>query len=232
MRKALEVIGSIATRASEVVLFHSASGKDSIAMLDLLYPHFDRILCVFMYTVPNLRHINRYINYARTKYPKAEFIQVPHYALFSYYQSGYMGCAKRNIRKYNLSQLTDIIRTKYSIEWACYGFKQSDGMNRRLMLRGYEQNAICEATHKFFPLSEYKNSDVLAYIEEHNLIKPEKYGNTQSAGTNISDLNYLNFLRTNYPDDLRKVIAEFPMVERLLFEQDYEATKNERDEDN
>lgn len=232
MRRAIRIINLIAEEASEVILFHSGSGKDSIALLDLLYPHFDRILCVYMYIVPNLGHINQFLNYARKKYPKAEFVQVPHYALFSYYKAGYLGCAQRDIRKYNLSQLTDIIREKYGIKWACFGFKQSDSMNRRLMLRGYEQEAICRATHKFFPLSHYKNSDVLRYIEERDLIKPERYGNSQSSGTNISDYDYLDFLRKNHPSDLTKIVAEFPMVERLLFERDYEATQHKRDEGN
>ena len=227
MDKALNIIQTVATQANSVVLFHSASGKDSIALLDLLYPHFNRIVCVYMYVVPNLDHINRYIAYAQRKYPKAEFIQVPHYGLFSYYKTGYMGCNQRNIRKYNLSELTDLIRAKYGIEWVCFGFKQSDGMNRRVMLRTYEQNAINTSTHKFFPLSEYKNGDVMRYIEQNNLIKPEKYGSTQSSGTNISDIGYLTYLRNNYPQDLKKIIAEFPMVERILYEYDYETAQAE-----
>ena len=227
MDKALNIIQTVAKQANSVVLFHSASGKDSIALLDLLYPHFNRIVCVYMYVVPNLDHINRYIAYAQRKYPKAEFIQVPHYGLFSYYKTGYMGCNQRNIRKYNLSELTDLIRAKYGIEWVCFGFKQSDGMNRRVMLRTYEQNAINTSTHKFFPLSEYKNGDVMRYIEQNNLIKPEKYGSTQSSGTNISDIGYLTYLRNNYPQDLKKIIAEFPMVERILYEYDYETAQAE-----
>lgn len=227
MQQAKNIISSIAEKTNEVVLFHSASGKDSIALLDLLYPKFKRIVCVYMYVVPNLEHINRYISYAQKKYPRAEFIQVPHYGLFSYYKTGYLGCTQRNIRKYNLSELCDMIRAKYGIEWACFGFKQSDGMNRRIMLRTYEQNAICEKTHKFFPLSEYKNSDIIDYIEQNDLIRPEKYGNTQSAGTNISDINYLLYLRKNFPQDIKKIINEFPMVERILFEYDYERAETE-----
>ena len=228
MEKALNIVKTIATQSNSVILFHSASGKDSIALLDLLYPYFERIICVYMYVVPNLDHINRYISFAQKKYPKAKFIQVPHYALFSYYQTGYMGCKKRgDIRKYNLSELTEIIRQRFAIEWVCFGFKMADGMNRRIMLRTYEQNAINRDTCKFYPLSEYKNDDILQYIEAHNLIRPEKYGDTRSMGTNISDVGYLTYLRNNYPQDLKKIIAEFPMVERTLYEYDYKATKAE-----
>lgn len=98
-------------------------------------------------------------------------------------------------------------------------------MNRRIMLRTYEQNAINEKTRKFFPLSEYRNADIIDYIERKNLIKPESYGNYRSSGTNISDIGYLTYLRSNYPQDLSRIIAEFPMVERILYEYDYEASK-------
>lgn len=228
MHRAIEIIKTIAlTGVSEVVLFHSASGKDSIALLDLLHPYFKRILCVYMYIVPQLEHIDRYIRYAQKKYPKAEFIQVPHYALPSYHKAGYMGCEVKHIKKYNLTELSDIIRERYGIKWACFGFKMADSMNRRLMLRNYRDNAITEQTHKFFPLSEYKNADVMAYIERNNLIRPEIYGKTQSSGTNIADINYLLYLRENYPNDLRRVISVFPMVERKLFEYDYKAAKTD-----
>lgn len=139
-----------------------------------------------------------------------------------------MGCVQDETQKlYNLSQLTEIVRATYEIEWAFFGFKQSDSMNRRLMLRSYKMNSINENQKKCFPLSEYKNADVLKYIEEKCLVKPEKYGISQSAGVDISDINYLLFLRNNYPKDLRKITNEFPLVERILFEYDYERNKAE-----
>jgi sulfate adenylyltransferase subunit 2 len=124
-------------------------------------------------------------------------------------------------REYNLGQLTEIIRERTGIEWACYGFKQSDGMNRRLMLRTYDMDAICWKSEKFYPLSEYKNSDVLRYISDRPLIRPEIYGNAKSNGTAINDIDYLLFLQNNYPDDLKKVVSVFPYCDRLLYEYDY-----------
>lgn len=125
-----------------------------------------------------------------------------------------------------MAQLTDIVREKYNIEWAFFGFKQSDSMNRRLMLRTYDMNGINEAQKKCYPLSEYKNKDVMDYISRAGLIKPESYDSKhQSSGTDITDINYLLFLRNRFPGDLQKVINEYPLVERKLFEYDYERTK-------
>lgn len=233
MDEAIRIISQVADSTDRVILFHSASGKDSIALLDLMHPYFKEVVCVYMYVVKGLSHINRYLNYASNKYPNTRFVQTPHFGVYSDIKTGYMGHAKNEKQKlYSMAQITDTVREKYGIDWAFFGFKQSDSMNRRLMLRTYKDSAINEAQKKCYPLSSYKNADVLGYIERRGLIKPERYGKGQSAGTSISDVNYLLWLRNNFPDDLKKVISKYPMVERLLFEHDYESVETERNKDN
>lgn len=221
-----KIIKQLKNKTSKVILFHSMSGKDSIALLDLLYPHFDEVVCVYMYVVKDLDHINRYMNYINSKYPKAKIIQIPHFGVYSYIKAGYLG-KKQNPkqRQYNLADLTELVREKTGIEWAVFGFKQSDSMNRRLMLRTYEDEAINEPQKKVYPLSRYKNKDIRHYISENKLIPPESYGKGQSSGTSIDDVDYLLFLRDNYPQDLKKILAEYPLAERKLYEYDYERTK-------
>jgi sulfate adenylyltransferase subunit 2 len=229
MERAIEVIDGIARRTDMALLFHSASGKDSIAMLDLIAPRFRRVVCVYMYITKGLEHINRYINWAQSRYTNATFVQVPHYAVSSYIKYGFLGCKQNPKQKIvTLADITYLARRQYGIEWAFFGFKQSDSLNRRVMLRTYDMEAICEKTKKAYPLSTYKNADILAYIERNGLIRPERYGVHQSAGTAVNDIGYLLWLRDNFPNDLGKVIATYPMTERILFEHDYK-TKTERD---
>lgn len=229
MERAISVIKTVASITDRAVLFHSASGKDSIALLDLMHPYFREIVCVYMYTVKDMRHINRYIGWAQKSYPKARFIQIPHYSVYSYIKVGFLGCKKNSRqKKYTLQQLTDNIRERFGIEWAFFGFKQSDSLNRRLMLRRYTDEAICEKTRKCYPLSTYKNADVLHYIEENGLIKPETYGGEhQSAGCDITDINYLLYLRERYPEDLQRLYGTYPMAECILF--DYYNRKDEEE---
>ena len=226
MKRAIEIINKVAKSSERAILFHSGSGKDSIALLDLLSPRFKEIVCVYMYIVRDLSHINRYINYSINKYPNVTFVQVPHFAVYSYIKNGYMGHKLNPEQKlYSMDKLTEIIREKYNIEWAFFGFKMSDSLNRRCMLKTYDMHAINEKTKKCYPLSEYKNKEVLNYIKKEDLVRPEKYGKSQSSGTDISDINYLLFLRNKYPSDLNKVLTEYPLAERLLFEYDYEHKK-------
>ena len=217
--RAKEIIDDIARETDSVILFHSLSGKDSIALLDLIYGKFKRIVCVFMYVVPNLDHLNRYLYYAQGKYKGVEFIQVPHYGYFSMIKSGFLGCQKNEKQRlWTLSDITDKVREKMGIDWVCYGFKQSDSFNRLLMLRGYEKLAICRKTKKFYPLSTYNNKDILRYIAESNLKSPENYGDasTQSCGTDISSPEYQLYLRDNFPQDLEKIYKIFPLARLIL----------------
>lgn len=218
--RAKEIIDDIAKETDSIILFHSLSGKDSIALLDLLYPKFKRIFCVFMYIVKDLEHINQYYMYAKTKYPNIEFAQVPHYAYFNYVKYGFMGIkANFKQREWSLSQITDKVRERTGIEWVCCGFKQSDSLNRRLMLRSYTDGkmAISWKTKKFYPLSTYKNRDIMEYIFKNNLKMPETYGGVgQSSGTDITAPEYLLYLRNNYPNDLRKIYDIFPATRTIL----------------
>ena len=93
VEQASQYIDLIRVKSNEALLFLSL-GKDSLVLLDLVYPKFDRIVCVFMYFVKNLEHINRWINWTKAKYPKIEFVQVPHWNL-TYILRGGMYCGAK-----------------------------------------------------------------------------------------------------------------------------------------
>ena len=76
VEQANRYIDLIRVKSNEALLFLSL-GKDSLVLLDLLYPQFDRLVCVFMYFVKDLEHINRWINWTKAKYLNIAFIQVP-----------------------------------------------------------------------------------------------------------------------------------------------------------
>lgn len=215
LKRAREIIDDVSKETDSILLFHSLSGKDSIVLLDLCYKKFKRVIVVFMYLVKDLEHIMRYYNYAKTKYPNIEFVQVPHYALFNYIKTGYMGI-KQNTkqRQWTLSDITDKLREKIGVEWACYGFKQSDSLNRRLMLRSYTdgKEAINWKTKKFYPLSTYRNKEIMDFILDHRLKNPEVCGtNKQSSGVDIEDVEYQKYLKELFPADLEKIYKVFPM---------------------
>lgn len=132
-------IDLIRVKSSEAILFCSL-GKDSLVLLDLIYPKFDRIVCVFMYFVEGLEHIERWIGWAKAKYPRIEFVQIPHWNLTYILRSGMYCVPNPDVKLLKLADVVKAMQLKYGIYYTFLGMKKADGMNRRLMLKGYEAN--------------------------------------------------------------------------------------------
>lgn len=202
-------------------------GKDSLVLLDLLYPKFKRILCVFMYFVKDLEHINRWIRWAQAKYPKAEFVQVPHWNLTYILRSGLYCVANPKVKTMKLADVVKAMRLKYGIGYCFLGMKKADGMNRRLMLKGYE-DSYYENAGLVYPLAEWTQKDILAYMKQHNLPEPIRYSLKASSGVGFNE-DCLLWMRENYPQDLEKIYKTFPMAERVLFEYDRKQTEQKEE---
>lgn len=92
--------------------------------------------------------------------------------------------------------------------------KQSDGMNRCLMLRGYENEAISN-TNKVYPLSKWKKSDVMAYIKAKKLPEPISYNKNKSQGLTFLP-EVFDYLRRHYPQDLEKDLQSIPLIPKYI----------------
>lgn len=208
-------IDRIREKTDSALLFCSL-GKDSLVLLDLIYPKFERVVCVFMYFVKDLEHINRWINWVKAKYPKIEFVQIPHWNL-TYILRGGLYCVPNP--KVKLLKLADVIksmRLKYGIEYTFLGMKKADGMNRRLMLKRYEGNEY-ENKGLCYPLADWTQKDILSYMKQNNLPEPVRYSLKASSGVGFN-LDCMFWLQKNYPQDLERIYKVFPMAERILWE--------------
>ena len=180
VEQANRYIDLIRERSSEALLFLSL-GKDSLVLLDLLYPKFDRIVCVFMYFVKDLEHINRWIGWTKARYPKVELTQVPHWNL-TYILRGGMYCVPNpDVKLLKLADVVKAMQLKHDVYYTFLGMKKADGMNRRLMLNGYEEKGY-ENNGMCYPLADWTQKDILAYMKQNNLPEPVRYGNKASNG--------------------------------------------------
>ena len=217
METTYRTISAVRERSDSVIVFCSL-GKDSLVTLDLVYPKFERIVCVFMYFVPHLEHIENWVNWVKTRYPKVEFMQVPHWNL-SYILRGGLYCVPNpKVKLIKLADVLKAVRLKTGIDIALLGMKKADGMNRRLMLKGYEGESYIH-NGCAYPLADWTQKDVLAYMKQARLPEPIRYSLKASSGTGFNIECFL-WLRENYPQDLQKIYKTFPMSERILFEYD------------
>lgn len=209
-------IDAIRERSSSAMLFLSL-GKDSLVLLDLMYPKFDRLVCVFMFFVPDLEHINRWINWVKSKYPKIELIEIPHWNLTYILRSGMYCVPNPKVKLLKLADVIKAMRSKYGVDYIFLGMKKADSMNRRLMLKRYEP--LYENKGLVYPLADWTQKDVLSYMKQHGLPKPVRYGNKASNGIGFNEDCFL-WMRKNFPNDLEKIYSIFPMSRRILYEYD------------
>lgn len=213
---AKRVISLVAQKSDRAILFYS-SGKDSIALLDLMAPHFKEIVLVYMYLVPGLQHVDKYLNYSRAKYPNVTVKQVPHWNL-SYIQAyGMFTEPKENIKLLKLKHIDAAIREETGIEYVFYGMKKADGMSRNIMLSRYDLHAL-STTGKVYPLALWTKADVLQYIRSRGLPLPIEYSKgkaSQGLGLNIDCFLYL---QKNYPADLTRILSAYPLAEKILID--------------
>ncbi|MFC7347294.1 phosphoadenosine phosphosulfate reductase family protein [Chryseobacterium zhengzhouense] len=216
-----EVINTIKERADRVILFYSA-GKDSIVLLDLLSKEFKEVVCIFMYFVKDLEHINRFIQFSKNKYQNVTFEEVPHWNLTKIHKYG-LFCQPRKIRQLKFADTINAVKIRTGLDYAFIGEKKADNMARNIKLRQYELEAI-STTKNVYPLSLWKDADVLDYIKRNKLPQPIQYGNKRSNGVNF-DIDVYVYLRKYYPNDLKKILQAYPLSEKLLIDYD---EKNKR----
>ena len=218
LKESKDIICRVAENQSSCIVFCSL-GKDSIVTLDLVYPHFDRVVCVFMYFVQGLDHIENWIRWVKKKYPKVEFMQVPHWNLTYILRGGLYSVPNPKVKLLKLADVIKAVRMKTGTHYTFLGMKKADGMNRNLMLKGYEANGY-ENNGLVYPLASWTQKDVKAYMRMNRLPKPVLYGNKASNGIGFN-VDCFAWMQEHYPQDLQRIYKVFPMSERILFEQNY-----------
>lgn len=218
LQEAHNVICRVAEKQSSCIVMCSL-GKDSLVTLDLVYPHFERVVCVFMYFVKDLEHINGWIRWVKKKYPKVEFMEVPHWNLTYILRGGLYCVPNPKVKLWNLSKTIEALRLKTNCYYVFLGMKKADGMNRNLMLKGYEANGY-EIKGLVYPLASWTQKEVLAYMKQKRLPQPVRYSSKAGGGVGFSKETF-TWLEKHYPQDLEKIYKVFPMSERILFEQNY-----------
>ena len=200
-------------------------GKDSLVTLDLIYPYFDEVIGIFMYFCPGLEHIERWRRWCLARYPKLKIEHVPHWTL-SYALRGGLYCVANPKQK--LLKLRDVVasvRLKYGIDYVFLGMKKADGMNRRLMIQRmehYESKGMC------YPLADWTQKEVKAYMRMYDLPEPVLYGKGASNGLGFNVDCFL-WMREHFPEDLERIYEVYPMSRRILLEYDIQQERKRQE---
>lgn len=219
-----KIIDNITAKTDKCILFLSL-GKDSLVLLDLIYPKFDKIYCVFMYFVKDLEHIERWKRWVKIRYPRITLYQCPHFALSSVLRSGLFCSPNPNVKLLSLTHIIKGVKAKFGCEYVFLGMKKADSMTRRVMLMTYKDN-LYENNGVVYPLAEWTNKEVIAYMKHKGMPQPVRYGKKASGGVGLN-LDCHLWLRENFPQDLEKIYKAFPMSRKILFDYDYNRENKE-----
>lgn len=211
----VSVLNFLKLQTDTVVLFYSG-GKDSIVLLDLLYKSGFKIKLVYMYLVPDLEHVDKYLKWAKSKY-NVELYYYQHWVITHYIRDNYYRIHEtNNITLLTLSDIVKAVKTDLKVDWIITGMKQADSLNRRLMLKPLFMSSIEFRTNMVYPLSIWKKNNCMQYIKQNKLPMPISYEiNSNSSGFDLNK-DVLMYLKHKYPKDLKKVFKVFPLAETLL----------------
>lgn len=233
----MNIIRSVRKQTGTAVLFYSAGGKDSIALLDMLAKEFEKVICYYMYLIPNLDHVQPYIKWAETHYGNVEVRQIEHFQMDYFRKGGYFCDAdprfqlpKKDPNALRVRKIGDIeqwVREQTGIKFAFSGMKGQDGYMKRMRLKRFAHTGYITEKGMVYPLAIWTNAEVQQYISAKNLIKPFVYGDGVSQGFTIT-LDVLTLLKAYYPRDYRRTLQVFPYAETLIFDYERKQTAESR----
>lgn len=157
-------------------------------------------------------------------------MEVPHWNLSKIHAAG-LFCQPRKVRQIMFGDVIKTLKQKTGINYAFAGEKQADNMTRRIKLRQYELEAI-STTQNVYPLTFWKDSDVLRYNKRNKLPQAISYGSNKRSNGVSFDLDVYLYLREFYPEDLQKILDAFPASEKLLFDHDQKKLREDGNEKN
>lgn len=221
----MNIIRSIRKETDTAVLFYSAGGKDGIALLDMLSGIFNKVICYYMYLIPDLDHIQPYIKWAKDHYKNVEVRQIKHYQRDYFDSFGFFKEPNQSIKPRKIGDVEQEVRDETGIKYAFSGMKGVDGYMKRMRLKGFCKSGYITEKGMVYPLAIWTNKEALQYIRTKNLIQPFVYKEKDvSQGLSI-DLDMMILMKSKYPNDYQRIIKEFPYSEKLIF--DYEKKQNQ-----
>jgi len=193
---------------NEPIIVMFSTGKDSIVMADLLLKGYSgKKEFVFLYFVPGLEIKQRFIEHYEKRW-NVKIHQQPHFETLSL----------KTGKKYKMADIERGLRAKFNISYIAQGIRRDESMARCGML-AHLPYGIDERNKKLYPIADFSAKDVMAYIKLNKLPLPVEYSHGWKHDFSVPDVDGLVYLKNNYPNDYKKVIAEFPQLEARVWAQ-------------
>jgi len=204
MKDTVKQISGILKDEPIIIMF--STGKDSIVMADLLMKGYaGKKEFVFLYFVEGLEIKQRIIEH----YEKRWNIKI-------HQQPDFTNLSLKTGKKYKMSDIERGLRAKFNISYIAQGVRRDESMARRGML-AHLPYGIDEKYKKLYPIADFSAKDVMSYIKLNKLPIPVEYSHGWKHDFSTPNVDGLIYLKNNFPNDYKKVIAEFPHLQAMVF---------------
>lgn len=202
---------ALAKLLTDRVIVGVSGGKDSVAVLDLCHSAGIKCFGYFLYEIPGLSWQQEYLQYLSDRYD-CPIKQYPHPNRVNEFREGYYCQAQPNLPPITFRECWEAARAHYGIQWIAGGEKKLDSLERRAQIVSW--GAVQPARHRIFPLADWSHKDVFAYLKRRNIrVNPEYALNDGKAFNGITRPESLSAIRKAYPDDYRRILADYPLAE-------------------
>lgn len=185
----------------EPIIVCFSTGRDSVVMLDLMMKNYTGDMkFVYYYFVPGLEYKERLLRYYEKKYG-IEILRRPSWGTLSYLQG----------KKVEQGDVMKATRKELGLTYIALGMRRSESLTRRGILAGITD--IDEKFKYFYPIIDFTQKQVEAYVRMNNLVVGEEYKNGFKHDLSVVDSYGLLYIKNQYPNDYDKIIKTFPKLE-------------------
>ena len=219
-----ELCRKMAEECDTAILAFS-TGKDSIAAWLQLRKYFKRIIPYYCYTVPGLEFVEKSLKYYEDFFG-TKICRLPHRSLarflrYMVFQSPPHVTKIEAIdlpgEEYDDGMIGELIRQAENLPESVYvatGVRMADSPMWRIGIKTH--GAINHNSKRFYPVYDWKKSDLLMEIDKAGVRLPIDY---RMFGRTFDGLDYrfLKPIKDNFPADYEKIITWFPLAELELY---------------
>lgn len=203
----------MAEKHSAIAVAYS-DGKDSRVVLDLaMKAGFKRVEAFHMYLVPDLECNERGIRWAQERY-SIKVWQFPSFGAIAHFKDA-MFCdplrAAADLPKQKEHDAYLLALNDLDCTLVMTGARKSDSLRRRFLMK----KGMALWQDVMFPIADWVEPDVLAYLAMNKIELPEQIGKDRMSGVSLTTLSMLH-LHDHHPEDFEKVKAYFPYVEAYV----------------
>lgn len=201
----------------------SFSGKDSLVMWHYLLAHGFKVMPYYLDWIPDLSWVNESISYYEGYFGQ-HIIRLPHPHFWDYLNSFFYQPPERvaairslDFPNYDFADVDNMIAAWKGLgePFCAIGMRRNESLARRRMIE--QMGSIGDGKRRFFyPVWDWSISDVVEYIKKMNVKLPADYWHWGNTNTTFI-YRYMERIKTLYPEDWKKVLQWFPLIELEFF---------------